>query len=190
MGCGGAVIFRLDSIKKSRSHTVALDRHPGVFSSGRFDSGSPRKHTSTGLSLAPSHGWRACVLENVFRWRVLFLRCNLSVFRGHCEVPELPSNVTCGLWFDPQASRSPQPPSKQIVINAPVVIFRVSGEGEGGCGVYNSRVLISRVWVRGAGRAEGGSLRRPSGASKVCFPFQLKAVFNLREPPLLTRPLL
>lgn len=99
---------------------------------------------------------RACVLENVSRWRVPFLRCNLSVFCGHCapcEVPELPSNITCGLWFDPQASCSPQPPSKQIVINAPVVIFRVVG-GRGGCGVYNLRVLIShaRVWVRGAGK--------------------------------------
>lgn len=155
----------------------------GVFfsSSGRFDSSSPRKHTSTGLSLAPSDSWpRLRVGERLPR--SFFLRCNLSVFRGHrapCEVPELPSNITWGLWFDPQASRSPQPPSKQIVINAPVVIFRVAG-GMGGWGwgvvVFITYVSSFPVPVCGCGgpvRAEEGSLRLTSGASKVCFPFLL-----------------
>lgn len=96
-----------------------------------------------------------------------FLRCNLSVFRGHCapcEVPELPSNVTCGLWFDPQAGRPPQPPSKQIVIN---------GGGEGGVVVFRSHVSSFPMPVcgcEGPVRAEEGSVRLPSGASEVCFP--------------------
>lgn len=36
-------------------------------------------------------------------------------------VPELPSNLTHGLCFDPPASPSPQPAPKHILINVPVV---------------------------------------------------------------------
>lgn len=152
-------------------------------------------HANTRLQDYPSPpaiAGRACVCENVFRWRVLSSRCNLSVFRGHCapcEVPELPSNITCGLWFDPKASRSPQPPSKQIVINEPVIFWVVGGRG-GGCGVYNLRVLIShaRVWVRGAGKGWGRLGSPPIRSLKGLFPFpaasQLKAVFNLRKQSL------
>lgn len=52
-------------------------------------------------------------------WNMCARACTSS------EVPELPSNITHGLCFDPRASHSPQPAPKHIVINVPVVIFWV-----------------------------------------------------------------
>lgn len=83
---------------------------------------------------------RACESENVFRWCAFFsaliclslvvivLAGLLSTCARVCtssEVPELPSNITQGLCFDPPASPSPQPAPKHIVINVPVVRFQV-----------------------------------------------------------------
>lgn len=83
---------------------------------------------------------RACESENVFRWCAFFsaliclslvvivLAGLLSMCARVCtssEVPELPSNITQGLCFDPPASPSPQPAPKHIVINVPVVRFQV-----------------------------------------------------------------
>lgn len=47
----------LTALSKAGHRLLRLIGIRGVFSPGRFDSSSPRKHTSTGLSLVPSHSW-------------------------------------------------------------------------------------------------------------------------------------
>lgn len=137
----------VDSIKKSRSQIAALDWHllstfPGCFSSGHFlflhantlseDYPSPLaisgcarvcvslKMSSGGVPFFPSLICLSLV--------VIVLPGLLNMCARVCtssENPELPSNITHGLCFDPPASHSPQPAPEHIGINVPVVGFWV-----------------------------------------------------------------